>query len=154
MKQQIVLTVNDEQRELFIDTRKTLVEVLREDLHLTGSKQGCDEGNCGSCTVIVDGKSAKACLMLALQAHSRDVLTIEGLDKSGELHPVQQAIIDNFGLQCGFCTPGMIMSLKALFDHNPKPTEKEIRHALVGNLCRCTGYHKIVASGKALAAGA
>ena len=151
MKQPLKLRVNGEDHELYVDPRKTLVQVLRDDLLLTGTKEGCSTGYCGACTVIIDDKAVKSSLVLARQVQGRDILTVEGLAQGGKLHPVQQAIIDSFGLQCGFCTPGMIMSLKALFDEKPKASEDEIRTALIGNLCRCTGYKKIVDAGLAVA---
>ncbi|MBW1768387.1 MAG: (2Fe-2S)-binding protein, partial [Deltaproteobacteria bacterium] len=121
-----------------------LVEVLRYELGLTGTKQGCGVGDCGSCTVIMDGKPVNSCLVLAVQANGKNILTIEGLDTDQGLHPLQQAFVDKGAVQCGFCTPGMILSAKSLLDHNPKPDESEIRMAISGNLCRCTGYQKIV----------
>ncbi len=143
MAQSLNLRVNGEAYELFVAPWKTLAEVLREDLGLTGTKEGCNTGSCGACTVLIDGKAVKSCLILASQASGKDVVTIEGLAKNG-LHPVQQAFIDHFAVQCGFCTPGMILSAKALLDENPDPDEEEVRKAIVGNLCRCTGYNKIV----------
>ena len=144
MKQRIELRVNGRNYELFVEPWKTLLDVLREDLGLTGAKSGCDDGNCGSCTVILDGKAVKSCLLLAPQAKGKEVLTIEGLGEEGNLHPLQQAFIDHFAVQCGFCTPGMILTAKALLDENPRATEEEIRLGLHGNICRCTGYVKIV----------
>lgn len=129
----------------------TLLALLRNQFNLTGSKLGCDVGDCGACTVIVDGKAVNACLMLAAQADGRDVLTIEGLATPERLHPVQKAFEDNASLQCGFCGPGVIMSAKALLDENPDPTHQEIRDALAGNLCRCTGYTKMIEAVKAAA---
>ena len=143
MKQLLKLRVNGEDREVFAEPWKTLVEVLREELGLTGAKEGCNTGNCGGCTVLIDGKAVKSCLVIASQARGREVLTIEGLGKDG-LHPVQQAFMDHFAVQCGFCTSGMILSAKALLDVNPDPSEAEVRKGIVGNLCRCTGYKKIV----------
>jgi aerobic-type carbon monoxide dehydrogenase small subunit (CoxS/CutS family) len=144
MKQKIQLRVNGRDYELFVEPWKTLLDVLREDLGLTGGKSGCDDGNCGACTVILDGKAVKSCLLLAPQAKGKEVLTIEGLGNEGNLHPLQQAFIDHFAVQCGFCTPGMIFTAKALLDENPRATEEEIRRGLHGNICRCTGYVKIV----------
>ena len=144
MKQRIELRVNGRDYELFVEPWKTLLDVLREDLGLTGAKLGCDDGNCGACTVLLDGKAVKSCLLLAAQAKGKEVLTIEGLGKEGDLHPLQQAFIDHFAVQCGFCTPGMILTAKALLDENPHATEEEIRRGLHGNICRCTGYVKIV----------
>ena len=121
-----------------------LVDVLRNDFHLTGTKEGCGVGECGACTVIIDGKAVASCLVLAVSVEGKSVLTIEGLSKNGELDPVQEAFIDHHAAQCGFCTPGFIMSAKALLDANPSPTREEIRVAISGNICRCTGYHQIV----------
>ena len=143
MKKPLILRVNGEDYEIFTDSWKTLERVLRDDLGLTGVKEGCNTGNCGVCTVLIDGKAVKSCLVLAFQAQGKDILTIEGLSKSG-LHPLQQAFIDHFAIQCGFCTPGMVLVAKALLDENPNPTEEEVKLGLSGNLCRCTGYVKIV----------
>ena len=121
-----------------------LVDVLRNDFHLTGTKEGCGVGECGACTVIIDGNAVASCLVLAVSVEGKSVLTIEGLSKNGELDPVQEAFIDHHAAQCGFCTPGFIMSAKALLDRNPSPTREEIRIAISGNICRCTGYHQIV----------
>ena len=144
MKQPITLKVNGDSYELYIEPWKTLADVLREELNLTGTKISCNEGNCGTCTVLIDGQAIKSCIMLAHQAKGKEILTIEGLAKNGDLHPLQQAFIDHFAVQCGFCTPGMILSAKALLDENPDPTEDIVRKTLSGNLCRCTGYVKIV----------
>ena len=144
MKYPIRLTVNGELHESSVEPRKTLLDLLREDLDLTGTKRGCDNGECGACTVLLDGEPVNACLTLALQAHGKRVTTIEGLSKGCTIHPLQEAFITHGAIQCGFCTPGMILSAKALLDRKPKPKEMEIREALVGNLCRCTGYQKIV----------
>ena len=144
LKQLIELKVNGEIHEVVIEPRTTLLQVLREDLGLTGTKQGCDTGDCGACTVLIDGKPTLSCLTLAIEAQGKEILTIEGLAGDGELHPLQQAFIDHFSVQCGYCTPGMILSAKALLDKNPHPTEDEVREAISGNLCRCTGYVKIV----------
>jgi carbon-monoxide dehydrogenase small subunit len=144
MKTIIHLTINGEPVEIAVEPNRTLVQLLREDLGLTGTKHGCGLGDCGACTVILDGKPVNSCLVLAVQAAGSDVQTIEGLADDGELHPIQQAFVDHGAIQCGFCTPGMILSAKALLDTNPKPTELDIRTALSGNLCRCTGYQKIV----------
>jgi len=144
MNYELNLTVNGEYYKLTVPPYRTLLEVLREDLGLTGAKSGCATGKCGSCTVILDRKSVKSCLTLALQANSKEILTIEGLADGDELHPLQKSFIEHGAMQCGYCTPGMIMSAKALLDENPHPTEDEIRDALVGNICRCTGYVKIV----------
>lgn len=144
MKSFIQLTINGQPVEAAVDANRTLLQLLREDLGLTGTKHGCGLGDCGACTVILDGQPVNSCLVLATQANGRDVLTIEGLAENGKLHPIQQAFVDKGAIQCGFCTPGMILSAKALLDANPKPTEQEIRMAISGNLCRCTGYQKIV----------
>lgn len=144
MKMIIQLTVNGELVEAAVEPNRTLLQLLREDLGLTGTKHGCGLGDCGACTVILDGKPVNSCLVLAVQARGREVLTIEGLAENGKLHPIQQAFVDTGAIQCGFCSPGMILSAKALLEENPNPTELEIRTALSGNLCRCTGYQKIV----------
>jgi len=144
MKTLIQLTVNGELVEAAVDANRTLVQFLREDLELTGTKHGCGLGDCGACTVLLDGKPVNSCVVLAVQANGRSALTIEGLAENGKLHPIQQAFVDKGAIQCGFCTPGMILSAKALLDTNTKPTEIEIRTAISGNLCRCTGYQKIV----------
>ena len=144
MKQLVKLTVNGEEYQVYIDPRRTLAEVLRNELALIGTKEGCQTGYCGACTILIEGKAVKSCLILACQAQGKHILTIEGLAKEGQLHPIQQAFIDHFAIQCGFCTPGMIMSVKALLDENPDPSEEEVRTGLMGNLCRCTGYRKIV----------
>ena len=144
MKQLIELRVNGEVYEIAIQPWRTLLEVLRGDIGLTGAKRGCDEGDCGACTVILDGKPVASCLVLAVEAQGKDILTIEGLAENGQLHPLQSAFVEHGAIQCGFCTPGMILSAKALLDTNPKPTEEEVRRGISGNLCRCTGYTKIV----------
>ena len=143
-KKLIELKINGDVHEVAIDPRRTLVEVLREDLDLTGTKESCGDGDCGACTVLMDGKPVNGCLVLALEAQGKDITTIEGIASNGKLHPVQQAFIDHFAIQCGFCTPGMIISSVALLGRNPHPTEDEVRKAIAGNLCRCTGYVKIV----------
>ena len=140
----ITCIVNGEERTALADTRDTLLELLRDRLGLTGAKEGCGNGNCGTCTVLVDGAAVCACLMLAQEAPGHDILTIEGLATGDALHPIQQAIVATGGTQCGFCTPGIVLSAKALLDANALPTDAEIRHAIAGNLCRCTGYGKIV----------
>lgn len=140
MKQLIELNVNGESYEVAVEPRMTLLEVLRDVLGLAGTKNGCSIGNCGSCTVLMDGKPVVSCLLLAMEAQDKDILTIEGLAKDGDLHALQQAFIDHGALQCGFCTPGMLLSAKALLDENPNPTEDEVKEAISGNLCRCTGY--------------
>lgn len=149
----VTLTVNGEVRTATVPPETTLLKMLREELGLTGSKLGCDVGDCGACTVIVDGQSVNSCLMLAVQADGRDVLTIEGLATMEHLHPIQQLFEDKGALQCGFCGPGVIMSAKALLDENPNPTDQEIRDALAGNLCRCTGYSKMIEAIQAVARG-
>ena len=143
MKQRLNLKVNGEDVEIYTEPWKTLQQVLHDDLELTGTKTGCSGGRCGTCTVVVDGKAVKSCLILAFQARGHDILTIEGLGKNG-LHPLQQAFIDYFAVQCGYCTPGMILSAKAFLDEKPRATYQEIKDALIGNLCRCTGYVKIM----------
>ncbi|MEE9149049.1 MAG: (2Fe-2S)-binding protein [Candidatus Tectomicrobia bacterium] len=144
MKRLITLNVNGKQHEVAIEPRQSLLQVLREELHLTGTKEGCSEGECGACTVILDGRMVDSCLIFGLEANGCEVMTIEGLAAEDELHPVQQAFVDCGGAQCGFCTPGMILAAKALLDRNANPTEEEIRWGISGNLCRCTGYVKIV----------
>lgn len=140
----IRLTVNGKPFEREVDAETRLLDLLREDLHLTGTKEGCGEGECGACTVLIDGRPVNSCLVLAPQADGADVLTIEGVAGGERLHPIQQAFVDAGGVQCGFCTPGFIMSTYALLRDTPDPTDDEIRSALEGNLCRCTGYGKIV----------
>jgi len=125
---------------------ETLLELIREDLNLTGTKEGCGQGECGSCTVIMNGKTVNSCLVPAIEADGQEILTIEGLSDNDRLHPIQEAFVSHSGMQCGFCTPGMIMSTKALLDSNPDPTEAEIRESISGNFCRCTGYTKIIES--------
>lgn len=148
---QIHITVNGKKVELMVKPCQTLLELIREDLGLTGTKEGCGLGECGACTVIVNGKTMNSCLMLAVEADGKEIETIEGLAQGENLHPVQQAFMDEGGLQCGFCTPGMILSAKALLDANPQPTDEEIRRGIAGNLCRCTGYTKIFESIKSAA---
>ena len=143
-KQVVSVTVNSEPYEVFIDSRTSLLQLLREQLGLTGTKEGCSEGECGACSVILNGRLVDSCLIFGVEAHGGQVQTIEGLAVNGELHPVQKAFIECGGVQCGFCTPGMIMASKNLLDHNSTPTEDQIRQALGGNLCRCTGYAKII----------
>ena len=144
MKRNIHLTINNKGYDLSVEPHKTLVELIRKDLGLTGTKVGCDVGDCGACTVIMDGEPVNSCLVLAVQANGKNLLTIEGLESDGKLHPLQQAFIDKGAIQCGFCSPGMILSAKGLLDSNPRAGEEEIREAISGNLCRCTGYQKIV----------
>jgi carbon-monoxide dehydrogenase small subunit len=147
------VTVNGARRDVEIDPRLTLVYLLRETLGLTGTHIGCTTGNCGACTVLLDGKTVKSCSIFAADVDGSEIVTIEGLSTGiRELHPVQQAFVDHQGLQCGFCTPGMVLSALALLEENPRPTEDDIRHAISGNLCRCTGYQFIVESIQAAAA--
>jgi carbon-monoxide dehydrogenase small subunit len=142
----ISFILNNKQYELKVKPWQTLLELIREDLNLTGTKEGCGQGECGSCTVIMNGKIVNSCLVPAVEADGREILTIEGLSDNGRLHPIQEAFVSHSGMQCGFCTPGMIMSAKALLDSNPDPTEAEIRESISGNFCRCTGYTKIIES--------
>jgi carbon-monoxide dehydrogenase small subunit len=142
----IQFRLNGQSHELQVKPWRTLLEMIREDLKLTGTKEGCGHGECGSCTVIMGGKTVNSCLVPALEADGQEILTIEGLSEAGKLNPIQEAFVERSGMQCGFCTPGMIISAKALLDRNPDPTDKEIREALAGNFCRCTGYTKIVES--------
>ena len=140
----VELTVNGDHRSAGVPTHYTLLEALRYSLGLTGSKQGCDKGDCGACTVLVDGRSAKSCTIFAIQADSTSITTIEGLASNGELHPLQNGFWEEHGLQCGYCTPGMIMSAVNLLNETPQPTEQQIREGISGNFCRCTGYQHIV----------
>jgi len=148
---QVRLTVNGALYELSVKPWETLIDVLRDYLGLTGTKEGCGLGECGACTVIMEGKAVNSCLVLAVEADGKQIATIEGLAVGDKLHPVQEAFIEHGGLQCGFCTPGMIMSAKVLLDENPNPSEEEIRKGIAGNFCRCTGYAKIIESIKAAA---
>ncbi len=141
---EVELTVNGTLRKGTVEPRRTLADFLREDLALTGTHLGCEHGVCGACTVLVNGEPARSCLMLAVQARGADVLTVEGLAKNGVMNPLQQAMWESHGFQCGFCTPGFLMQISALLAENPDPAEEEIREALSGNLCRCTGYESIV----------
>ena len=152
-KKTISLSVNGQVFSVSTYVHKTLLEVLREDLGLTGAKESCGEGACGSCTVLLDGLPVRSCLLLAVEAEGRAILTIEGLASGPRLHPIQEAFVEHHAIQCGFCTPGMILTAKALLDDTPHPTEKEIRRALSGNICRCTGYTKIVEAIKAASRG-
>lgn len=145
-KHQIELTVNGERHSLEVPARRMLSDALRDDLHLTGTKRGCETGTCGACSVILDGEVVKSCLSLAVQAHGCSVTTIEGLSQGDQLHPVQESFMQCGGLQCGYCTPGFVMASCALLARNPHPTLDEVRHGLSGNLCRCTGYTQIVES--------
>jgi len=144
MKHILQLHVNGETYEVLTEIHKTLLEVLREDIGLTGTKRGCDLGACGACTVLIDGKPHLSCLTLAVDVQGKEVLTIEGLSHNGDLHPLQKAFIEKGAIQCGFCTPGMILAAKAFLDEQPHPSEEEVKRAISGNLCRCTGYGKIV----------
>ncbi len=143
-KHPISFTVNGDLQELFVEPRKTLLAVIRDTIGLTGTKEGCSTGDCGACTVIVDGEPVTSCMMLAVSTNGKEITTIEGISSPGQLHPVQQAFLEKGGYQCGFCTPGFIMAAKALLDDNPNIPEDEMRHALGGNICRCTGYTKII----------
>jgi aerobic carbon-monoxide dehydrogenase small subunit len=140
----VTVVVNGVEYERDVEARRLLVHFLRDDLELTGTHVGCDTGNCGACTVLLDGHAIKSCMMLAIQADGAKVETVEGLARDGELHPLQQAFGAHHALQCGYCTPGILMSAKYLLDSNPEPTENEIRKAIQGNICRCTGYVNIV----------
>ena len=142
----LTLTINGERHEVQVEPHWTLLHVLRVQLGLTGTKENCIEAECGVCTVLLDGRAVNACILLAAQCQGRDVFTIEGLGRDGQLHPLQQAFIDHGAVQCGYCIPGMILSAKAYLDEHSAPTEAEVREALAGNLCRCTGYVKIVDS--------
>ncbi|HEX3689724.1 MAG TPA: (2Fe-2S)-binding protein [Solirubrobacteraceae bacterium] len=144
--EKVRLNVNGTERELEVEPRLLLVHALRDQLGLTGTHVGCDTSNCGACTVHMDGQAVKSCTVLAVQADGAEITTIEGMGTEDNLHPMQEAFWNNHGLQCGYCTPGMIMSASALLARNPNPTEEEVRHGLEGNLCRCTGYHNIVKS--------
>ncbi len=144
MKKLITLTVNDTEYEVAVAPNKTLTQVLREDLNLLGTNEGCGVGDCGACTVVLDGKPVNSCLVLAVQADGSRIKTIEGVAHGDSLHPVQETFVELGAIQCGFCTPGMILSATSLLEKNPHPTEQEVRQALSGNLCRCTGYQKIV----------
>lgn len=148
----VSLTVNGVIHRLVVEPRRLLVDVLREDLALTGTNIGCEHGACGSCTVLLDGLSVRSCLLFAVQANNHEVMTVEGLSPRGEMHPLQLAFWEQHGLQCGFCTPGFLMAAYELLQHNPDPSEEEIRHALSGNICRCTGYQHIINAVRAAAA--
>lgn len=144
MKKYLELTVNGEAREAYVEPWWTLQDVLRREFGLFGVKSGCETGHCGSCTILIDGKAVKSCLVLALQVKDKKITTIEGLASKDNLHPLQKSFLEHFAFQCGFCTPGMILTAKAMLDENPRPTEEEVKRALNGNLCRCTGYVKII----------
>ena len=143
-KHRIQITVNEEEYDLLVQANRTLLDLIRYDLGLTGTKEGCDEGDCGACTVIVNRKVVTSCLVLAVEMDGAAITTIEGMQKGDELHPIQQAFVDSGAVQCGFCMPGMILTTKALLDEFPDPSEDDIKHYLEGNLCRCTGYTKII----------
>jgi aerobic carbon-monoxide dehydrogenase small subunit len=145
-KKKITFILNGKRHELHIQPWRTLLEMIREDLGLTGTKEGCGEGECGSCTVMMGGKTVNSCLVPAAEADQMEITTIEGLAEGDTLHPIQEAFVNHSGMQCGFCTPGMIMSAKELLEGNPNPNEAEIREGIAGNFCRCTGYTKIVES--------
>jgi len=144
MKTPLSLTVNGDTHEIYVDTRRSLLDVLRNELGLTGTHRGCDSGECGACTVHLDGLPASSCLLLAADCDEARVLTIEGIAREGALHPLQRAMVEKGAIQCGFCTPGIVMNAIALLEEIPEPTEAEVRKALAGNLCRCTGYWKIL----------
>lgn len=150
-RQAIRLTINGEERSIDVESRSTLLDVLRENLGLTGAKLGCDMGQCGACTVLIDGETMYSCLLLAIEQVGRAITTIEGLSANGELDPIQRAMVEYDALQCGFCTPGQALSIKAMLDHNPHPTDDEIDRALAGNLCRCGAYVKLRAAARSLA---
>jgi aerobic-type carbon monoxide dehydrogenase small subunit (CoxS/CutS family) len=152
-KQLLRLTVNGEYHEVYIKPKRLLVEVLRDELGLTGTKRGCNTGACGACTVLLNGVPVKSCSVLAVQADRCELTTVEGLADGAKLHPIQKAFLDHGSYQCGFCTPGMLISAKALLDENPKPTKEEIKEGIHGNLCRCTGYNSIIRAIEAVAEG-
>jgi carbon-monoxide dehydrogenase small subunit len=144
MKVSLRLIVNGILREVMVEPYQTLLDVLREELWLTGAKKGCDSGHCGACTVLLQGKPVNSCLVLALDARDKEILTIEGLAQGGKLHPLQEAFLQHGAFQCGYCTPGILLTAKAFLEENPHPTEEEVKEALVGNLCRCTGYVRVI----------
>lgn len=144
MLKQIKFKVNGEEHQLMVEPRQTLLDTLRYELQLTGTKEGCGDGNCGSCTVLMNGQAVNSCLVFAVEADGQEITTIEGLSQDGKLHPLQRAFMDEGAVQCGFCTPGVILTAKAFLDTNPHPTVSQVRQAISGNLCRCTGYDKIV----------
>jgi aerobic carbon-monoxide dehydrogenase small subunit len=143
-KHHVTTTINGEATEFLCEPQLTMLDVLRDELHLTGSKEGCSSGDCGACSITVDGRLVCSCLMLAVEAEGRKIETIEGMAKGDQLHPLQRHFLEHAALQCGFCTPGILVAAKSLLDRNPDPSETEIRYWLAGNLCRCTGYDKIV----------
>ena len=140
----MIIKVNGQEHDIRVDPWRTLLDFLRDDLRLTGTKEGCGNGHCGTCTVLLDGRAVNACLIFVAELEGREITTIEGLSRDGEIHPLQQAFMEEGAVQCGFCTPGMILSAKSFLDSNPQPTEIQVRRAIAGNLCRCTGYDKIV----------
>jgi carbon-monoxide dehydrogenase small subunit len=144
VKKELHITINGDEHQLLVATHRTLLEVIRDEIGLTGTKNGCGAGECGACTVLLDGEPVNSCLVLAHEAEGRTVVTIEGLAKGGVLHPVQEAFVEEGAIQCGYCTPGMVLTTKALLDKNPNPSRQEILDGLKGNLCRCTGYVKII----------
>ena len=144
MKVSLRLIVNGILREVMVEPYQNLLDVLREDLGLTGAKKGCDSGHCGACTVLLQGKPVNSCLVLALDARDKEILTIEGLAQGGKLHPLQEAFLEHGAFQCGYCTPGILLTAKAFLEENPHPTEEEVKEALLGNLCRCTGYVRVI----------
>jgi len=144
MKVLLRFTVNGILREVMVEPYQNLLDVLREDLGLTGAKKGCDSGHCGACTVLLQGKPVNSCLVLALDARDKEILTIEGLAQGGKLHPLQEAFLEHGAFQCGYCTPGILLTAKAFLEENPHPTEEEVKEALLGNLCRCTGYVRVI----------
>ena len=144
MKRVVQITVNGVERTILVEPWYSLLDTLRDELHLTGTKKGCDEGDCGACTVLLNGQPVTSCLVLAHSAHDADVTTVEGLSEGGDLHSIQRSFAENGGLQCGYCTPGLIMATVGLLNENPDPTEEEVKLGLGGNLCRCTGYSKVI----------
>lgn len=152
MKVAISLNINGEEYHLNVEPKRTLLDTIREDIGLTGTKKGCDSGDCGACTIILDGEPVNSCIVLAVDANGKQITTIEGLAANGTLHPLQDAFVQHGAVQCGFCTPGMVLAAKALLDKKPNPTEQEIREGMVGNLCRCTGYAKIIEAVKSVSA--
>jgi carbon-monoxide dehydrogenase small subunit len=144
VKQKINLTINGEKYEILVEPWQPLVDIIREEIGLTGTKKGCGTGDCGACTIILDGKAVCSCLILGVEVDGKEILTIEGLKLGEKLHPIQEAFVHFGAIQCGFCTPGMIMAAKSLLDHHPHPTEDQVKIGISGNLCRCTGYKKII----------
>ncbi len=157
MKHRIRFKINGQPHEILVEARRTLLQVIREDLGLKGTKKGCEEGECGACSVIMEGQLMNSCLVLAVEADGKEITTIEGLRQGEKLHPLQQSFIDRGALQCGYCTPGMILAGKVLLDENPNPTDEQVKKGIEGNLCRCTGYTKIIeailAAGQKISAG-